>query len=201
MDGGPVLAVDQSATPWFPPIGSQGSQGSCVTWSVGYYIKTFQEAKEHGWDLSGASWSGGHSGHPTERYQDKIMSPAFIYNLINHGQDKGSSYQAAMKLVCFIGNCSWEKMSYDLSTYTAWPSEEAWTEAAFYRGNSSGYQYMSVSTETGLTNLKNWVASGHLASISVDAYKYDVLTSTDLWTLDNYDDFDTNHANTIVGVR
>jgi hypothetical protein len=198
-DGGPAIAVDNSATPWFPPIGNQGSQGSCVTWSVGYYVKTFQEAKEHGWDLSGASWIGGYSGHPAVSYQDEIMSPAFIYNLINHGTDGGSSYQAAMNLVCFVGDCSWEKMPYDLSTYTAWPSEEAWTEAAFYRGNSSGFQYMSVNTEAGLTNLKNWIASGHLATISVDAYKYSLLTSADMWTLDNYNDLDTNHANTIVG--
>ena len=198
-DGAPAIAVDNSATPWFPPIGNQGSQGSCVTWSVGYYVKTFQEAKEHVWDLSGASWVGGYTGHPTESYQDKIMSPAFIYNLINHGTDGGSSYQAAMNLVCFVGDCSWEKMPYDLSTYTAWPSEAAWTEAAFYRGNSSGFQYMSVSTESGLENLRNWIASGHLATISVDAYKYDFLTSDDMWTLDNYNDFDTNHANTIVG--
>ena len=198
-DGAPAIAVDNSATPWFPPIGHQGSQGSCVTWSVGYYIKTFQEAKEHGWDLSGASWIGGYTGHPTESYQDKIMSPAFIYNLINHGTDGGSSYQAAINLVCFVGDCSWEKMPYDLPTYTAWPSEAAWTEAAFYRGNSSGIQYMSVDTNAEISNLKNWLASGHLATISVDANKYSALTSTDLWTLDNYNDLDTNHANTIVG--
>lgn len=197
--GAPAVAVDQSATPWFPPIGNQGSQGSCVAWSVGYYVKTFQEAKEHGWDLSGASWVGGYYGYPTVSYQDKIMSPAFIYNLINHGRDKGSSYQDAMDLVCFIGACSWEKMPYDLSIYTAWPSEAAWTEAAFYRGNSSGFQYMNVNTDSGLTNLKNWIASGNLATISVDADKYNVLTSADMWTLDNYNTEDTNHANTIVG--
>jgi hypothetical protein len=199
MDGGPAVAVDNSATPWFPPIGNQGSQGSCVTWSVGYYVKTFQEAKEHGWDLSAASWVGGYYGHPTVSYQDKIMSPAFIYNLINQGVDKGSSYQAAMNLVCFVGDCSWEKMPYNLSTYTAWLSEAAWSEAAFYRGNSSGFQIMNVNTPSGLANLKNWIASGHLATISVNASEYSFLTSTDMWTLDNYNTEGTNHANTIVG--
>jgi hypothetical protein len=195
-DGGPVVAVDLSATPWFPPIGNQGSQGSCVTWSVAYYTKTFQEAKEHGWDLSAASWS---SGQPTLSYQDKIMSPAFVYNLINGGVDAGSSYQDAMRLVCFIGDCSWAEMPYNPSVYTAWPSESAWTEAAFYRGNSSGFQSMYVNTDAGLTNLKNWIASGHLATISVDADQYPNLTSADVWTLDNYVNPVTNHANTIVG--
>ena len=136
--GGPAVAVDQSATQWFPPIGSQGAQGSCVAWSVGYYVKTFQEAKEHGWDLSEASWVGGYSGQPTESYQNMIMSPAFVYNLINGGEDQGSSFYEAIRLVCFIGASSWEKMPYNAADHTTWPSEAAWIEAAAYRGNSSG---------------------------------------------------------------
>jgi C1A family cysteine protease len=192
-------AVDMSATPWFPPIGNQGSQGSCVAWAVGYYVKTFQEAKEHGWDFSGASWTGGYYGQPTVSYQNEIISPAFIYNLCNGGVNNGLSYYEAMQLVCFVGACSWEKMPYNLSTYTAWPSEQAWTEAPMYRGNGSGYQYMSLSSDSGLTNLKNFLASGNLAVISVDANKYSGLTSADMWTLDNYANPNTNHANTIVG--
>ena len=53
------VSHDNSDTVWFPPIGTQGSEGSCTTWAVGYYIKTFQEAREHGWDLSGCVWEGG----------------------------------------------------------------------------------------------------------------------------------------------
>jgi hypothetical protein len=196
---GAQAAVDQSATPWFPPIGNQGSQGSCVAWSVGYYVKTFQEAKEHGWDLSAATWTGGYYGQPAVSYQDRIISPAFVYNLINGGTDSGSSYQDAIRLICFIGACSWEQMPYNLSTYTAWPSEDAWTEAALYRGNSSGIQYMSLNSEPGLNNLKNWIASGHLGTISINASQYSTLGSADIWTLDNYVSSGTNHANTIVG--
>ena len=197
--GGPILAVDQSATQWFPPIGSQGAQGSCVAWSVGYYVKTFQEAKEHGWDLSEASWIGGHSGQPTESYQNMIMSPAFIYNLINGGEDQGSSFYEAIRLVCYIGAASWEKMPYNNADHTSWPSEAAWTEAAAYRGNSSGYQSMSLYSDSGLSNLKNFIAAGNLAIIGVDANKYSALTSADVWTLDGYTNPDVNHANTIVG--
>ena len=198
--------VDLSATPWFPPIGNQANQGSCVAWSIGYYVKTFQEAKEHSWDLSGATWDGGYSGHPSLGYQDKIMSPAFIYNLINDGQDKGASYSEAIRLVCFIGDSSWARMPYNRLNYTAWPSEMAWTEAANNRGNSSGYQYMDISDNTGLSNLKNWLASGNLAVVSVDAYKIQnqvtgesLLNDMDMLTLDNYINPSTNHAATIVG--
>ena len=93
-------SVDQSTKPWFPPIGNQGSQGSCVAWSVGYYVKTFQEAQEHGWSVSNASWQTGSPGYPTQAYQSKIMSPAFIYNLQNGGYDNGLTISGAINLIC-----------------------------------------------------------------------------------------------------
>lgn len=191
--------VDNSALPWFPPIGNQDGEGSCVAWSVGYYIKTFQEAKEHGWDLSSAAWIGGYSGAPTASYQNRIMSPDFVYHLINNGVDNGASYDEAINLVCAIGISSWQKMPYNRLDHTTWPSEAAWTEAALYRGNSSGPQHLSLGSDSGLQSLKNLIASGNLATIGVDADKYSLLTPKDVWTLDNYANPDENHANTVVG--
>ncbi|MGD8507122.1 MAG: hypothetical protein PVF15_10750, partial [Candidatus Bathyarchaeota archaeon] len=48
----PPTSIDHTTSPWFPPIGNQDGEGSCTAWALGYYMKTFQEAKEHGWDLS-----------------------------------------------------------------------------------------------------------------------------------------------------
>jgi len=189
-------SVDHSTEPWFPPIGDQGVEDSCVAWAVGYYMKTFQEAKEHGWNLSNASWQG---GHPTRAYQERIMSPDFIYHLINSGVDEGASIYSAISLVCSVGASSWEKMPYDPADHITWPSEEAWREAPLYRGNSSGYEIILTNTDAGLTNLKNWLASDHLAIIGVDSNKYPGLSSQDIWTLDNYVSPSVNHANTIVG--
>jgi len=196
--GEPPPSIDHSVEPWFPPIGNQDGEGSCTTWAVGYYMKTFQEAKEHEWDLSDATWEGGYYGHPTPAYQNRIISPDFIYHLVNGGVDLGSSFYGAINLVCSIGASSWEKMPYDPIDHSSWPSEEAWREAPLYRGNSSGYEEMSINTDAGLTNLKNWIASDHLAVIAVDADKYSGLTSQDIWTL-NYVPSVLNHANTIVG--
>ncbi len=191
--------VDHTTAPWFPPIGNQDGEGSCVTWAVGYYVKTFQEAKEHGWDLSGAEWEDGYTGHPSLAYQNRIFSPDFIYHQINDGVDDGSYYSDAINLVCSIGACTWKKMPYDPDDSVTWPSEEAWREAPLYRGNSSGYEYIQLDTEADFISLKNWIASDHLAVISIDADQYPSLTSGDFWTLDNYVDPSTNHANTIVG--
>jgi hypothetical protein len=192
--------VDNSATPWFPPIGDQGVEGSCAAWAVGYYVKTFQEAKEHSWDLSGASWEGGTYGYPTISYQDKIMSPDFVYHLVNEGLDGGTTFERAIDLVCFVGASSWQKMPYNPLDHTSWPSEAAWTEAAYYRGDSSTrYEYLYANTNPGVTSLKNWLASGNLALIAIDANNYVNLTSGDFWTTNNYRTVDLNHANTIVG--
>jgi len=197
-------AVDHTTKPWFPPVGNQGSEGSCTAWAVGYYMKTFQEAKEHDWNLSGAVWDG---GHPSVEYQDRIISPDFIYHLINNGVDNGSSSMTAINMICSIGTCSWEKMPYDPNDHTSWPSEEAWREAPLYRGNSSGWEYMWISTDDDVASLKGRIASNNLAKITVDGSKiynglWSLLTSKDMLTLDNYEppwNHNALHAVAIVG--
>jgi len=191
-------SVDHTLSLWFPPIGDQDGEGSCTAWAVGYYVKTFQEAREHGWDLSSADWEGGYYGHPTLEYQDRIFSPDFIYHLINGGIDEGAWVSDAIELIAGIGICSWEKMPYDPQNSTIWPSEEAWIEAPFYRGNSS-FEIMELDTDVDIANLKNWLASNHLAIITIDAEQFSNLTSLDVWTLDNYVSPMINHANTVVG--
>jgi len=199
-DGAPA-SVDNSQDVWFPPIGDQDGEGSCVCFAVGYYTKTYQEAREHNWDLSGAVWEGGYyDGHPSPAYQDRIMSPDFIYHQILYwyGNDGGSTYSDAMNLIHRIGCSSWESMPYDPTDSTSWPGEAAWREAPLYRGQS-GYNYAYVKTDTALESLKTYLSGDHLAVISINASYYSSLTSSDLWTVDNYIGSGTNHANTIVG--
>ena len=197
-----AASIDNSLLPWFPPIGNQGSQGSCVAWSVGYYVKSFQEAKEHGWNISAATWGGSYPGYPSAIFQDKIMSPAFVYHLIDGGTDSGGSFQDAVNLACSIRVSSWQKMPYSQVDYSTWPAEAAWAEAPYYRGNASGYQYLYIETTSGIQSLKNLLAAGTLVSVGVDADLFSGLTSNDVWTLDNYapnGSSSINHANTIVG--
>jgi hypothetical protein len=185
---------DNTASSWFPPIGNQGQEGSCVAWAVGYYTKTFQEAKEHNWNVK----SGG--------MQNEITSPSFIYNLINNGVDGGSSYYDAIGLVCSVGACSLATMPYNAGDYTSWPSAIAWNEAPQYRANASSISYLMLQDDAGLANLKAWLSSSNLATIGVDASKiqdpfwgWSNLDGNDMLTLDNYVNPTVNHAGTIVG--
>ncbi len=53
-DGG-TLATSVSLAEKFPPIGNQGSYGTCVAWSVGYNLKTALNAIEKGWTTTDLS--------------------------------------------------------------------------------------------------------------------------------------------------
>ena len=205
----PPAAVDLSLSPYFPPIGDQANQGSCASFAVGYYCKTYQEAKEHNWNLSEARWTGGdNDGNITAAYQSKVMSPAFVYNLINPGIDVGSDFETPIRLVANVGICSWANMPYYWQDCTRWPTEDAWAEAPLYRANSTyKYQYLYANTSQGIESLKNWLSAGNLAIVGIDAIdnlwnytgKSMALNSQDLITTDTYAFTGLNHAATIVG--
>ena len=157
--------VDHSKEPCFPPIGNQYTKGSCTCFSVVYYIKTYQEAKEHGWDLSNANWEIFRG--PSKEYQDKIFSPDFVYHQINNGIDEGSSVIDAMDLINDIGVCTWKEMPYDTWDYIGWPSESAFREAPLYR-SKTGYNWLWLTTDSNLNNLKRLIAGGNLATIMIN---------------------------------
>ncbi|MBN2088484.1 hypothetical protein JW964_02680 [candidate division KSB1 bacterium] len=190
--------VDNAATPWFPPIGDQYSEGSCIGWACGYYVKTFQEAREHQWDLSNCLWNKNDYGQPDPSYHAKIFSPDFIYHQINNGKDEGATFYDAMNLLERIGSASWKNMPYNPFNSNAWPSENAWREAPLYR-SATAFSTTDLTPDYALQNLKHLLANQNLALIAVNAHYYSKLSNNDLWTTDNYLATDVNHANVIVG--
>ncbi|MGA1793786.1 MAG: C1 family peptidase [Thermoplasmatota archaeon] len=183
---------------YFPPIGNQGAEGSCVSWSIGYYTKTWQEAKDHDWNLSGATMGGTWPGQPSVAYQDKIMSPDFLYHQVNNGVDGGSYYSDTIFLTQRTGICSWKEMPYNCYNSTAWPSEDAWREAPKYRSMKNSTYYMYTTNNASLNSLKTWIDGGNLATISINAYRYDSLVN-ELWNNTVACGTGRNHANTIIG--
>lgn len=195
--------VDLSMEPAFPPIGNQGSQGSCVAFSTAYYVRTYQEAKEHGWNFSNIFWNGGSKGSPSGE-KDHIMSPAFLYNLINSGKDEGSFYNDAIYVLSKLGCSSWKSMPYNVNDYFSWPSETAWREAPLYRaGYTDGargiFYSFYIDTDEEVDILRQLIEEGIPVTISIDANKYKLLSEDDVWDVDNYQNPITNHANTVVG--
>ncbi|MFC1566461.1 carboxypeptidase regulatory-like domain-containing protein [bacterium] len=139
---------------YLPPIENQGSQGSCVGWAVGYYYKTYQEAREHGWI------------NPTE--SQKIMSPSFLYNLGNMGEDQGSYISENMEIIVNHGCATLQDMPYFVSDYTTWPSENVWKNAIAQRGED--YSSIHVLDDIEINQIKDHLASGDLAVIGIPVY-------------------------------
>jgi hypothetical protein len=148
-------AVDNSTLPYFPPIRSQGSQGSCTAWASCYYYDTYTQAFDEGYTVS-----GGDNNH--------ILSPGFMYNLINGGEDWGASTAFAVARLNEIGCSSWALKPYSAGDWTSWPSEAAWVNALNNRTQTA--HFVDASTSSGLTAAKQHLANGNLAVTDFPVY-------------------------------
>lgn len=199
-------SIDLMEEAAFPPIANQGSLGSCAAFSTAYYMLGYLLAKEKGWDLSSLRWDGDDPGNPSGML-DSIMSPKFVFNLINKGEGGGSTFEDAVRLITEFGCSTWGNAPYDETDYISWPSETAWREAPRYRAQKPDYgdygtlYYMTISTEDHIEILKRILAAGIPLTIGIDADNYKKLDEQDIWHASTYIVAAINHANTIVGYK
>ncbi len=106
-----------------PPPGNQGSQNSCVGWSIAYGMKSYQEKSARNWDVA----TGG------EINKQHVFSPAYIYNQVNHGQDNGSRFVDAFNVVQSKGVASLAADPYDDADFTTKPNDAADNEAKNFK--------------------------------------------------------------------
>lgn len=95
-------SVDLSTSPCFPPIGNQGSIGSCTAWASTYYQYSYEVNKLN---------------NVTSTANRVVYSPKWTYNNINSGVDKGSSYTDAYKLLKNQGAVTLSEFPYSSSGY------------------------------------------------------------------------------------
>ncbi|MDR1563427.1 MAG: cell wall-binding repeat-containing protein [Oscillospiraceae bacterium] len=132
----------------YPPPKSQGQQGSCVAWAVGYYYKTYQDNLDHGWDIDSDSCR---------------FSPAYIYNQIHVGQDEGSYISDALDLLVSQGVCSMADMPYNEYNYTMNPTAEQ--KAKAYPHRSTDWNWVQ-----GNSNIKSKIYETGGCIVSIDVY-------------------------------
>ncbi len=145
-------SVDLS--PHFPVPGRQGNQGSCVGWATTYALKTYHEKRKRNWDLGPAPQDGGSGEH--------VFSPAWTYNQINNGRDRGAHIPHALELLISKGAAPWSAMPYNAKDYRSQPSAEARRIAAQYRAKS--YDQVPVQN---VDALKAELARGNPMAIGV----------------------------------
>ena len=175
--------MDHSTSSYFPPVRSQGLQGSCAAWATTYYTATYLQAKDEG-------WTGTSSGN-----NNQILSPAWTYNKANYGYDSGSHSWTNYYVLETIGGVTWNTMPYNYNDDISWGSESAWREAPKYR-----FDYMKWTYPQEIDIIRSWVADGFVIPFALNSNQFQHMgTNDDTITAAEYNTNSYDHANTIVG--
>lgn len=179
-----ALPSSKDLSAFFPSVGNQGHQNSCVGWATAYYLKTSQEKFERGWDI---------------KSDEHIFSPSYIYNQINDGIDKGAYITDAFDVLIEQGVCSISSMPFMEYNHTILPNSKQKTEASSYK--ISSYAYIPSNDVNKINKMKNELIKNNSVIIGVDIYPdFDKLNATSNRI---YDDFTGvsrgGHALCIVG--
>jgi len=145
--------MDVDLTGEMPPVGNQGSQGSCASWSIAYYHRTQLEYRERHWDLT----------DPHHQF-----SAAFAYNQVNGGRDNGSGFSDNMPLVCEQGCANMVDCPYNANDYTSWPSESAYSHAIPFRTRT--WSWFSTEDTTGINMIKQLLANGSTSCLAISVW-------------------------------
>lgn len=143
-------SVDLSSK--LPPPGNQGSQNSCVGWSIAYGMKSYQEKTARNWELT----SGG------ELDKNHIFSPAYIYNQINGGQDNGAMFADAFNLLQTKGVASLSTNPYNDADYLSKPNSDAVAEAQNFK-----IAWAKTIDPKDLNGIKSYLAKGYPVVIAI----------------------------------
>jgi C1A family cysteine protease len=142
---------------YLPPVGNQGSEGSCTAWASGYYTMTYTEGKARNW--SDIATNSSHR-----------FSPAFLYNQGRVPADRGLYLEDATEILSTLGCSSLNLMPYQAGQYTTWPSEDAYKEAMKYRVDPSSIVWIDTTEEGGLNAVKSWLDQGNIGFSSISIF-------------------------------
>lgn len=102
-------SVDLSKSPCFPPIGNQKSLGACGPFATTYYQFSYEVNKLN---------------NVTSASQRCVYSPKWTYNLVNKGEDKGTSIGKCYEVLKNLGSLKNADFPYtgDKDDYLDFPS-------------------------------------------------------------------------------
>lgn len=111
-------AVDNSQSPYFPEVSSQGSLNSCVPFACSYYQFTYEINRSRG----------------VATTSDNTFSPKWAFNFLNHGTGSGTNYALVYGIFKEHGCPTTKSFPYDAKDYLSWSTDEkVWREAMRYR--------------------------------------------------------------------
>jgi C1A family cysteine protease len=174
-----VAAVKNLPT---PPIGDQGSEGSCVGWGVGYAAHSITRYINN--TVHQSNWAGA------------SRSAAYVYNQIKMGDcGAGSMPNDAMNLIQNQGECGNSQMPYVAGNCYVMPSAQQKTWAA---GRKSGGWFNVNSRST--SDIKYYLNQNYAVAVcfNVNQSFYDIRNNNYVWS-SVYGSTQGGHCVCIVG--
>jgi len=152
------ISVDLSYK--MPPVGNQFTQNSCVAWTVAYANYSYLNNQNNN----------------CEYLQNGIVdnscifSPSYIYNQINGGQNRGTHFDQAFKIMLEQGVPPLYAMPYDPNNWWVQPSSHAKQIASRHKIQS--YWQLGTKGHDFYLESKAYLAQGFpiIASVKVDNY-------------------------------
>lgn len=134
-----------------PPILNQGSEGSCVSWGVGYAARSI-------------SWEGLYGG--AYSYSTNIFSPEYIYNQIKVSDCASGSYVTdGLDLIQDQGVCVWNDMPYTDVSCDLYPDNYQVQQAANFK--IANYTRLSITLDA----FKDQLAAGKPIVVAGPVYR------------------------------
>jgi hypothetical protein len=113
-----VLPATRDLSNFFPPVGRQGAQSSCVGWALGYAARSYYARRESG----------------SDQVPPEPFSPSFIYNQTKEGScSSGSSISSGLKLLETVGIVGLSVFPYDPKDCSRQPTPAQLAEAKNHR--------------------------------------------------------------------
>ncbi len=172
---------------YLPPIGNQGSEGSCVHWAGSYYTKTANMKRRNpALNVSAAS---------------NQCSPRFTYNLTNAGEDNGGWGHEPFEIAMRYGLASLAQKPYVAGQYSALPTIADFIEGLHRRTTNYVWVWQWNPTAAQINELKAWLDAGGVAVCGVYAENtFDAWNaSKPPWTGPACTEYDINHMVTVCG--
>lgn len=183
---------------FLPPAADQMDQGSCVPFSLAYYLISYYEKMR-----------GGYSYNIVNNVADRsrVFSPAFVYYAVKDLKkstdcESGISFLSAFDFVGSKGATKWIDFPYDGNGNhcPAPPEGSLYPKASVY----SGYVFYRIKRE--LDNLKGYIQTGYPIIVGIntsknmdrDGYRHKKLKGPFIWDPQRHDT-DAYHAILCVG--
>ncbi|GAB3973397.1 hypothetical protein GCM10028806_27150 [Spirosoma terrae] len=109
----PVLTATYDLSAKMPPVQNQGQQSSCTAWATAYAARSY---------FNTLSTRSNYLGSNGQLLPSSVFSPAFVYNQLNGGQDKGSYTYKALDLIKTMGVCTMADMVYKATDFLTQPT-------------------------------------------------------------------------------